>query len=129
MDITRKDEEVNDKLIGRNRAYNRKARKMIEGSSENVYTPTASIQTNGVRLSQGYINWTKGAKKDNNVKLEGARSYVMKNDVKNIKTLTAVDLGEVCPAASFSYTTKQRSRWYSVGIMVDDFILCTQPMY
>ncbi|KAJ8661498.1 hypothetical protein O0I10_002764 [Lichtheimia ornata] len=110
MDLTRKD----DKLIGRNRAYNRKARKMIEGSSENVYTPTASIQTNGVRPSQGYISWTKGAKEDNNVKLEEARSYVMKNDVKNIKTLIAVDLGKVCPAASFSYTTKQRPRWYSV---------------
>lgn len=107
MDITRKGEQVKDKLIVSNRAYNRKARKVIEGSSENKYTPTASIKTNGVQLSQGYINWTKGASQDKNVKLQEIRSYAMKNDVKEIDTVIGVDLGEVCPAASFSIPTKQ----------------------
>lgn len=109
MDITRMGEEVSGKLIVRNRAYHRKSMKLIEGSSENVYTPTPSIKTNGVLLSQGYTNWTQGARKDHNVKLQEVRSYVMKNDAKDVKTVIGVDLGEVCPAASFSIPLQQSS--------------------
>lgn len=118
MDITRKGEVAKGKLIVKNRAYHRKARKVIEGTSERMYTPTASIKTNGVQLVQGFINWSKGASKNKNVKLHEMRTYALKDDVKDIKAVIGIDLGEVCPAAAFAIPTKPSSNNHGTQFIV-----------
>ncbi|CDS08873.1 hypothetical protein LRAMOSA10234 [Lichtheimia ramosa] len=89
-----------------------------------MYTPTASIKSNGVQLVQGFINWSKGANKNKNVKLQEVRMYALKDDVKNIKTVIDIDLGQVCSAASFSIPTKRTSNHNGT-----QFIVCRQEVY
>ncbi|ORY96224.1 hypothetical protein BCR43DRAFT_491293, partial [Syncephalastrum racemosum] len=101
----------------RKRAYYRKLRKTVGNTDQPAFTIGSSFRTDGVRLMVAFINWLKPASEDQWRKhLPEIGSFIRDNDADSLRCITSVigvDLGEVCPAATFAMLA--RSELWSQG--------------
>ncbi|ORY97942.1 hypothetical protein BCR43DRAFT_490593, partial [Syncephalastrum racemosum] len=108
LDISTISSERRGAITLRKRAYCR---------NQPAFTIGSSFRTDGVRLMVAFINWLKPASEDQWRKhLPEIGSFIRDNDADSLRCITSVigvDLGEVCPAATFAMPA--RSELWSQG--------------
>ncbi|ORZ04028.1 hypothetical protein BCR43DRAFT_559548 [Syncephalastrum racemosum] len=117
LDISTMASERRGAITLRKRAYCRKLRKTVGNTDQPAFTIGSSFRTDGVRLMVAFINWLKPASEDQWRKhLPEIGSFIRDNDADSLRCITSVigvDLGEVCPAATFAMPA--RSELWSQG--------------
>ncbi|ORY97972.1 hypothetical protein BCR43DRAFT_490657, partial [Syncephalastrum racemosum] len=117
LDISTMASERRGAITVRKRAYYRKLRKTVGNTDQPAFTIGSSFRTDGVRLMVAFINWLKPASEDQWRKhLPEIGSFIRDNDADSLRCITSVigvDLGEVCPAATFAMPA--RSELWSQG--------------
>ncbi|ORY91821.1 hypothetical protein BCR43DRAFT_71513 [Syncephalastrum racemosum] len=117
LDISTMASERRGAITLRKRTYYRKLRKTVGNTDHPAFIIGSSFKTDGVRLMVAFINWLKPASEDQWRKyLPEIGCFIQDNDADSLRCITSatgVDLGEVCPAATFAMPA--RSELWSQG--------------